>query len=160
MWLWHMPTLCNAATANRAVQSVQAISLLVMGVIFWWPIFGPRMEQRLLPLVGMLYLFSACLACTALGAFITFAPISVCSIYLAPVDRLGILPLIREGWGLTPRVDQQIGGLMMWVPSCVVYVGGILTLLARWYSEPEEQPVAATTEMLGSSFSDRGRIEN
>jgi cytochrome c oxidase assembly factor CtaG len=85
--------------------------------------------------VGIVYLSSACLGCTILGIIITFAPVEVCSIYLHPVDRLGILPLIQNQWGLAPGKDQQIGGLLMWVPACLIYFCAILGLFARWHGE-------------------------
>ncbi len=90
-------------------------------------------------MAGMAYLISACLACTILGIFITFSPVSVCPIYLHPADRLGVMNLLRQDWGLTPLVDQQIGGLMMWVPACMVYLSGVLGLLIRWYASEEDE---------------------
>ena len=41
------------------------------------------------------------------------------------------MPLVRDGWGLTPETDQQIGGLLMWVPACLVYGVGILGVARR-----------------------------
>jgi cytochrome c oxidase assembly factor CtaG len=114
---------------------LQYISLLLMGVAFWWPIIGPVSKQRLSPPGGIIYLFSACLGCTVLGIILTFAPVEVCSVYLHPPDRLGILPLIQNQWGLTPAKDQQLGGLLMWVPACLIYFGGIIVLIARWYGD-------------------------
>ncbi len=146
MWLWHAPALCNAATASQPVHRFQIVSLLLLGTLFWWPIVGPRTERRLMPLVGILYLFTACFACTVLGIFITFAPISVCPVYLHPMDRLGLLPLIRGDWGFTPTVDQQVGGLLMWVPACLVYLSAIMGLLARWYGSDEGEVAAAPAE--------------
>lgn len=147
MWLWHVPALCNVATSNQTVRGIQIVSLLVLGTLFWQPILGPQTSRRLSSLAGVIYLFTACVGCTLLGIIITFAPVSVCPIYMNPVDRLGMLPLIREGWGLTPSVDQQVGGLMMWVPACLIYLSGILGLLAHWYAaiEPEHKgaPLAA-----------------
>ena len=150
MWLWHAPTLCNAAGSNVWVHHLQSASLLGMGLAFWWPIIGPRTGQRLAPPAGMIYLFTACLGCTLLGIIITFSPVEVCSIYLHPLDRLGILPLIQDQWGLTPAKDQQLGGLLMWVPACLIYFFGILGLLVRWYREPgpESAPAAATQPTL------------
>ena len=135
MWLWHAPALCNAAVTNEWIHRSQYASLLLMGFAFWWPVIGPWHRQWLSPLAGMIYLFSACLGCTVLGIIITFAPVEVCSIYLHPVDRLGILPLITDQWGLTPAKDQQLGGLLMWVPACLIYFCGILGLFARWHGE-------------------------
>jgi len=146
MWLWHAPTLCDAAVANVWVHRLQYVSLLAMGFAFWWPIIGPRLGTRLSPLAGMIYLFSACLGCTVLGIIITFSPVEVCSIYRHPLDRLGILPLLQNQWGLTPARDQQLGGLLMWVPACLIYFTGILGLFARWHSEPGASVhVAAST---------------
>ncbi|HWF06396.1 MAG TPA: cytochrome c oxidase assembly protein, partial [Candidatus Angelobacter sp.] len=121
MWFWHVPALCNAAVGNLWVQRLQTVSLLAMGMLFWWPVIGPRKSRLLGPLAGVAYLSTACMACTLLGIFITFSPVEICSVYHHPVDRLGILPLIRQGWGLTPAVDQQVGGLLMWVPACLIY---------------------------------------
>jgi len=135
MWLWHAPTLCNAAVTNVWVHRLQYVSLLLMGFAFWWPIIAPWSKQRLSPLAGIIYLFSACLGCTVLGIIITFSPVEVCSIYLHPVDRLGILSLIQNQWRLTPAKDQQLGGLLMWVPACLIYFCGILGLFARWHGE-------------------------
>jgi len=136
MWLWHEQTLCNAASQSALVHRVQELSLLVMGTAFWWPILAPREESRLPPLSGVAYLFTACVACTLLGVLITFSPVEVCSVFAHPVDRLGVMPLVRNGWGLTVEKDQQVGGLLMWVPACLVYGVGILGVLGRLFREP------------------------
>jgi cytochrome c oxidase assembly factor CtaG len=87
----------------------------------------------------MVYLFSACLGCTLLGIFITFAPLSICPVFASPIDRLGILDALYRV-GFTPGIDQHLGGLLMWVPPCFLYVGAIISLLARWYAEAESEP--------------------
>jgi putative membrane protein len=141
MWLWHTPKLCDAAAQSALVHRVQEASLLLMGTMFWWPILAPRAASRLPPLGGIVYLFTACVACTVLGIAITFSPVEVCSVYLHPQDNLGILSLLRDRWGLTPEKDQQLGGLFMWVPACLVYGAGILGLFARFYRAPEADAV-------------------
>jgi cytochrome c oxidase assembly factor CtaG len=140
MWLWHAPTLCDAASQSVGIHRIQTLSLLAMGGAFWWPILAPGASRRLPPLAAMVYLFTACIACTILGVVVTFSPVAVCSIYVHPVDRLGVLPLLREGWGLGPKADQEIGGLMMWVPACLIYSAAILAMLGRYYREGERAP--------------------
>jgi cytochrome c oxidase assembly factor CtaG len=130
MWLWHERTLCNAASLSPTVHRLQEISLLAMGAAFWMPVISGRLS----PLPGIVYLFSACVACTVLGIYLTFSPVTVCSAFVHPVDRLGVMPLLRGDWGLTPERDQQVGGLMMWVPACLVYGVGILGQLGRLYA--------------------------
>jgi putative membrane protein len=137
MWLWHARPLCNAAVSLQLVSGLQICSLLVLGTIFWRQILAPREEERMSPPGAVLYLFSACVACSILGILITFSPVSVCPIYAQPpVDRLGILNLIQASWGITPEKDQQVGGLLMWVPMCLVYLSAIVAQLARWFAHP------------------------
>ena len=137
MWLWHARPLCNAAVSSQLVNALQICSLLLLGAIFWRQILAPRVEDRLSPPSAVLYLFSACVACSVLGILITFSPVSVCSIYAQPpADRLGILNLIQANWGITPEKDQQIGGLLMWVPMCFVYLSAIIAQLAHWFAHP------------------------
>jgi putative membrane protein len=137
MWLWHARPLCNAAVSSHFVGALQISSLLLLGGIFWRQILSPREEERISPPGAILYLFSACVACSILGIVITFSPVSVCPIYSQPpVDQLGILNLIQSTWGITPDKDQQIGGLLMWVPMCLVYLSAIVAQLARWFALP------------------------
>jgi putative membrane protein len=136
MWLWHAPTLCDAASSSPLVHRLQEASFLLLGAAFWWPILAPRVASRLSPLGGVLYLFTACTACTLLGILIAFSPVEVCSVFAHPADRLGVMPLLRERWGLTPERDQQVGGLLMWVPACLVYGVGIMGQLSRVFRDP------------------------
>jgi len=137
MWFWHAPALCDAAVASRSVHALQTVSLLVLGSLFWRQILAPREEERLSPPGAILYLFGACVACSVLGIIITFSPVTVCSIYtMPPADRLGMLQTIRTGWGFSPERDQQIGGLLMWVPMCLIYLTAILAQMARWFAQP------------------------
>src|SRR5262249_47958308 len=139
MWLWHAPALCNAAATSGSVSAIQTTSLLLMGTLFWWQVLAPREEQRLSPPAAIIYLFAACTACSALGIILTFAPVSICPVYQQPVDRLGILSTIRGDWGLTSDRDQQIGGLLMWVPMCAIYGAAILGQMARWHSPSQPE---------------------
>jgi cytochrome c oxidase assembly factor CtaG len=142
MWIWHAPALCNAAATSDGVRALQNLSLPLLGAAFWWPILGPRVGQRLSEPAAIAYLFTACAACTVLGVAITFSPVEVCSAYHQSLDPLGALPLVRGQWGLTPSVDQQLGGLLMWVPGCTAYAAAILALVARYYAAPHQEPEA------------------
>lgn len=144
MWLWHAPLLCNAAATSDAVRALQSLSLPVMGAAFWWPILGPRADQRLPDLTAVAYLFTACAACTILGVSIAFSPVAVCAAYGHAADPLGALPLVRGSWGLTPAVDQQLGGLLMWIPGCTVYAAAILAVVGRFYGTPHVEAERAS----------------
>jgi putative membrane protein len=133
MWVWHLPALYNTALANPAVHIGQHLTFLATGVIFWWPIASPLVSARLRPLAAMLYLLAAAAASSALGIILTFAPAGLYPAYLHPPDLLGLEPVLRGRWGLSAEVDQQLGGLLMWVPGGLVYLCAILGTLARWY---------------------------
>jgi putative membrane protein len=129
MLAWHIPALFNAALANDGLHIFQHLSFLVTGTIFWWPILGPLQDRHLAPLAAVAYLFSACACCSLLGAFLTFGPAGLYPAYLNPPEQL---------WGLDPRSDQQLGGMLMWVPGCFVYLSGILSTVMRWYGAEHE----------------------
>jgi len=142
MWVWHLPSLHESVLANDNLYIAQQISFVLIGMIFWWPVFAPVEARRLSPLVSTLYLSSACLGCTILGMLITFAGAGLYAAYLTPVDTIGILPLLRGELCLTPGVDQQIGGLTMWVPGCLIYLAASMVTLARWYSTEENYAIS------------------
>jgi putative membrane protein len=133
MWMWHAPVMCNAAARSVGIQHLQTLSLLAMGGAYWWPILSPIPSRRLEPFAAILYLFAACIACTILGIIVTFSPVSVCNAFAHPMDPFGALALVRDQWGITAKSDQEIGGLLMWVPTCVVYTSAILGMLGRYY---------------------------
>jgi cytochrome c oxidase assembly factor CtaG len=134
MLAWHIPALFNSALAHDALHIFQHLTFLITGVIFWWPVLHPIRDQRLPFLPAIAYLFSACVACSLLGAVLTFLPPGAYPAYLNPEDHRGILSMIRNDWGLDSKTDQQLGGLLMWVPGCLVYLSGILATAARWYA--------------------------
>jgi cytochrome c oxidase assembly factor CtaG len=144
MWIWHAPALCNAAVSSRPVYALQTFSLLALGCVFWHQVLAPRDDERLSAPAAVLYLFSACVTCSVLGIILTFSPVTVCSIYsMRGIDRFGMLDTIRTGWGFTPEKDQQIGGLLMWVPMCLIYLSAIFAQITRWFAEPTLAPALA-----------------
>jgi putative membrane protein len=71
---------------------------------------------------GILYLFTTALQTSILGALLTFAPRAWYQPYLAT----------SSAWHLTPLEDQQLGGLIMWIPGGSVLLFVALVLLVRW----------------------------
>ena len=138
MWFWHIPALCTAGMQHSSVFAIQVASLVIAGGAFWWPVYRPQLQRRLPPHAAALYLFSGCVGCSLLGIYITFSPVSVCPLYTAGGGSPELLQLVHEQWGLTHRIDQQVGGLLMWVPACMVYLGAILATFSNWYVVPEQ----------------------
>ena len=147
MWVWHMPSLHETVLKNEGLYIAQQISFVLVGMIFWWPVFSPVERVRLSPLPATLYLASACLGCSILGMLITLAGAGLYPSYINPVDSAGILPYLRNDLCITPGVDQQIGGLTMWVPGCLIYLTASMVTIARWYSAPEPYESPAITKL-------------
>lgn len=149
MWVWHLPTLYEAALRSDAVHILQHLTLLSTAMLFWWPVVAHRVEQPSMPVWGtLLYLFSAMAAGSVLGILLTFAPPGLYPAYSQPSDMLGILPLLRDQWGLDPTTDQQLGGLLMWIPGGVVYSLAMIATLARWFGEPEDESEPLSTALV------------
>jgi cytochrome c oxidase assembly factor CtaG len=126
MLVWHVPALFNAALASEPLHIAQHLDFLVTGTIFWWPVFGSR---PLSTAPAVTYLFTACSACSLLGATLTFGPVGAYPVYVH-----ASLPLIRETWGIDARSDQQLAGMLMWVPGCFVFLSAILVKVKEFYA--------------------------
>jgi cytochrome c oxidase assembly factor CtaG len=61
---------------------------------------------------------------------------------LHPADSLHVAALLRTGWGLTPGLDQQVGGLLMWVGGGFVFLAVMIVLFLQWFGMAETDGVA------------------
>ena len=139
LWIWHLPRLYDATLASEPLHIFEHLTFLVTATIFWWPILAPLTASRMSHGAAFAYLGAAMLATTILGILITFAPVGVYTAYLHPGDSLHILGAMRDSWGLTTQSDQELGGLLMWVPGGLVYLGAIMGVLTRWYRSPHKE---------------------
>lgn len=120
LWIWHAPPLFQAAVGDNAVHTLQHLGFMGSALLFWWAMFDPR-HGLIRPALGALYIFTTALHTSVLGALLTFAERLWYPVYAETTQR----------FGLTPLEDQQLGGLIMWVPGGVVYLIVTLGLLAR-----------------------------
>ena len=138
--LWHVPALFDAALNNEYIHIVEHLCFLVSATVLWWPVFGPLPECRFTPLWMQLYLLGAAMANSLLGIWLTFAPAGIYTLYPNGSDPLDLTEVLRSTWGLTPAVDQQMGGLLMWVGGGVVFGGLMAVKIVRWFgtADPDE----------------------
>ena len=138
LYFWHIPVFYNAAVANENIHALEHLCFLISAVIFWWPVIAPIQAERHLSAFGnMLYIFAGAVANVVLGIVITFSSVSLYPAYINPDDAFGILPLIRNGLGITPQSDLQLGGLLMWIPGGIFYLSAILIAFAHWFHQPD-----------------------
>ena len=129
IWGWHLPRLYDAALPNDLVHTLQHLSFLGTALLFWWTVLHPSWSGRGL---AMLSLFTTMLHTGALGAILT-----VSSAVWYPAYA-GTTPV----WGLTPLEDQQLGGLIMWIPGGAAYLVAALALLGNSLRESERRAPA------------------
>jgi putative membrane protein len=128
LWIWHLPALFQAAVSNEAVHALQHFCFLGSGLIFWWAIiYGAK--KRASYGAGVLYLFTTAAHSGVLGAMLTLGSAPWYPAYESTA------PL----WGMTALEDQQLGGLIMWIPAGLVYIAAALILFAFWLKESERR---------------------
>lgn len=130
LWLWHLPALYQAALGSAAVHALEHASFLGAAVLFWWALVhsGRRGSLGLGYALGILAVFTLAMESTLLGALLTFATAPWYPAYEASVGA----------WGLSPLDDQQLAGLIMWIPGGLIYLGVTLWLMAVWFRQTEE----------------------
>jgi len=126
LWTWHIPILFEAVQRNEAIHTAQHLSFFISALLFWWAlIHGPQGAMGYG--AAVLYLFTTSVHSGVLGALLTVAR----SVWYPSYAGL------TTSWGLTPLEDQQLGGLIMWIPAGLVYLIAGLALFAGWLREAD-----------------------
>jgi putative membrane protein len=120
LWLWHVPSWFEAALASDAMHALQHASFLGSALLYWWSVFGlgPRRNRG----AAMASLFTTMIHTGALGALLALSPTPW---YPSYADR-------TLAFGLDPLEDQQLGGLVMWIPAGFAYIACGLATAAQW----------------------------
>lgn len=92
LWIWHLPRLFEAGLQSHAVHALQHASFFFSALLFWWTVF-----RRVRSGTAALYVLTTMLHAGALAALLTLAPVPM--------------------YAGTPLDEQQLGGLIMWVPA-------------------------------------------
>ncbi len=123
---WHAPAAYEAALGDDRVYWIMQVSLLASACGFWGAVRAaptPAAAAGLLVVMVQMGL---------IGALLTFAPRALYAPHL----------LTTAAWGLSPLADQQLGGLIMWAPGALIYLGAALVLGWRFLGA-DPRPAAA-----------------
>ena len=119
LWLWHLPVAFDAALTHEGLHIVQHLAFMASALCFWWSVLRPA--SRAAHGRALLSLFTTLLHTGALGALLAVSALPWYAAYASATAPL-----------LDPLDDQQLGGLVMWVPAGSAYVAAGLLLAWRW----------------------------
>jgi cytochrome c oxidase assembly factor CtaG len=126
IWIWHVPVMFDAAVTDVTLHRFQHVSFLVTGLLFWGALL-----RRGNPGIAAAHLFATMLHTSILGAIIA----------LAPHVLYRLQTQSAEQWGMTPLEDQQLAGLIMWVPAGLIYAAAALLFVAAWVTRSGRRPL-------------------
>ncbi len=131
-WGWHDPNAYTLALENPLVHDLEHLTFFAVAMLFWWHVTGagPRIHKRLPIFARFIYVLAAIPPNMLAGIAFAFAGAPIYSYYEA-MPRL---------WGLSVMEDQQIAGVIMWVPGSMMYIIAALVLAGRYLQGEEKKP--------------------
>lgn len=138
LWGWHLPVFYELALDDPLVHDIEHLTFFLAACLFWRVAIDPRAQPRLNPGLGVLYLFTTSLHGMVLGVFMALSPHAWYGVYAGRTEL----------WGLSPLEDQQLAGLIMWMPACTIYAVFAAGLFASWLQalETPRDPTTARVQ--------------
>lgn len=140
LWIWHDNALYSLALRNEFVHDLEHFVFFWTAMGLWWHITGaaPHFRSRLSYLTRFGMSIAAVPVTMTLGIVISFANQLIYTHY-ATVPRL---------WIQDPIFDQQLGGVIMWVPGSMMFILAAVVCVARWMTVEEARAAEVTPEEL------------
>lgn len=126
IWLWHAPRLYELALRYEWVHVLEHVTFFGSALLFWTSLarLGKRGGQDYG--AGAVWCLATLIHTGMLGALLTFAPRLMYQSYVGNDNLL-----------LTPLEDQQLAGLVMWIPAGMCYLVAGLAFAAVWLRQAE-----------------------
>lgn len=131
LWVWHVPMLYQAALRHAGVHALEHASFFATAVLLWWALLAAGRARAEGYGVSALLTLAMVMHTGLLGALLTFAPRPLYPIYDTAAR-----------FGLAPLEDQQLAGLIMWVPGGFIYLVLGLLLARAWLRHAERRDAA------------------
>jgi cytochrome c oxidase assembly factor CtaG len=126
---WHFPDPFDLAVQSEPVHIMEHATLSIGAIVFWWNIITPvPVRPNLSYLAKIPYIFLAVVPIFILGAFITYSPTPW-------YDAYATSTLV---YGISRIEDQQIGGVLMWIPGSFILLTALIIALLQLVRNEEE----------------------
>ena len=139
LWFWHMPGPYHWAIASEPVHTLEHLLLFATSLMFWSLVIEPYGRRHTDYGLCLLFVVSFSVQMGMLGAVLTFASHPL---YFAASASLP--------WGITPLEDQQLAGVVMWVPVGLVHLSTMALLFLAWMRQAERQAQSEVAHLLTS----------
>jgi len=128
---WHWPAAFQWAARHPVAEFLELASILAAATCFWSGVLG---ANSLGAGARALMVMTAAILTDLPGVVMVFAPKAICVMPHEDAAR----------FGLTPLSDQQLAGLLMWVPANLIFFGIATFLFARWISDDPHHPLVTS----------------
>ena len=128
IWVWHIPALFEWAVRNESVHAAQHAMFIGTSALFWWGLIYGRYGRAGYG-AAVFYVFTTAVHTGILGALLTFAGTPIYPSYVGTAAAQGTDAL----------ADQQVAGLLMWVPAGIVLTLLGLALFMAWLGEADRR---------------------
>lgn len=128
-WTWHVPTLYDAALRHDGLHALEHATFLSAALLFWWTVLHTAGGRRFEHGAAALFVFTTMLQQSILAALLTLSSVAWYPHYTG----------VTGGWRLSAVSDQQLAGLIMWLPSNLIYLATTGALIALWLRDDERR---------------------
>ena len=126
--VWHLPAWYDRAQGQAALHELEHALFLGTALLYWWPLVPrPGRHQHLRDGAELLYLMVAGVEGGVLGGILTFAAQPLYRTY-QQMPHLG---------GLSVVLDQQLGGIAIWLGGGLIYAGWVFVCFVRMVQREE-----------------------
>lgn len=130
LFYWHLPGPYDAAVRHEWLHDLEHLSFLAFSLAFWTIVIEPYGRRRALGYgATVVFVVSSGFVMSLIGAVLTFATTPLYAVHLHTT----------QAYGLTPLEDQQLAGIIMWIPSNLVHVGALSAVFFAWFRADERR---------------------
>lgn len=130
---WQIPHFIDLLAVNDALDEFAHVTMLITGLFFWWMLLDPRALPGAVSYPIRLAAVTAVMFATILvGAYIAFSTHALYPVYAAR----------SPDWGVSPNMDQSLGGLVTWIDGAMTEVMGGLIIFHRWLKSDSSRPIS------------------
>jgi putative membrane protein len=127
LWGWHLPAFYESALRHQSIHSLEHACLFGSAILFWYVLIVRSGRHGFGYGAALAYTLTMAAQGTILGIAMAFSPAPWYATYAGTT----------AAWGITPMQDQELAGLIMWIPASVVYLAATVAVFVSWLAAEE-----------------------